>query len=168
MIQRKSRTPALLLLCSLMACGRFDSAETDTTASVDPASETETLASLLDEFLAGASVNDAAVHDRFWSEDLVYTSSNGTRRGKAEIMAGLAGEEASGDSGPGVVYTAEDVEIDLYGTTAVVAFRLVGLPQGDTAEGGGSQYFNTGTFLKREGRWEVVAWQATRIPDSER
>jgi hypothetical protein len=30
-----------------------------------------------------------------------------------------------------------------------------------------SQYFNTGTFLKREGEWRAVAWQATRIPAPE-
>jgi len=25
-------------------------------------------------------------------------------------------------------------------------------------------YFNTGTFLRRNGAWQVVAWQATAIP----
>jgi hypothetical protein len=25
-------------------------------------------------------------------------------------------------------------------------------------------YYNTGTFLRRDGEWRVVAWQATRIP----
>jgi hypothetical protein len=25
-------------------------------------------------------------------------------------------------------------------------------------------YFNTGTFLKRGGNWQAVAWQATVIP----
>ena len=34
---------------------------------------------LLNEFLAGASVNDVAMHERFWAEDLVYTSSGGER-----------------------------------------------------------------------------------------
>ena len=28
-------------------------------------------------------------------------------------------------------------------------------------------YFNTGTFLRRDGLWQVVAWQATRIPDAD-
>jgi hypothetical protein len=26
------------------------------------------------------------------------------------------------------------------------------------------QYFNTGTFLKRDGEWRALAWQATVIP----
>jgi putative cell wall-binding protein len=35
------------------------------------------LTKLLNEFLAGASRNDAAVHDRFWADDLIYTRSTG-------------------------------------------------------------------------------------------
>ena len=34
---------------------------------------------LLKNFLAGASRNDAAMHDRFWAEDLIYTGSSGRR-----------------------------------------------------------------------------------------
>ena len=37
------------------------------------------LTSLLKEFLDGASRNDAAMHDRFWAEDLIYTGSSGRR-----------------------------------------------------------------------------------------
>src|ERR1700688_358407 len=44
------------------------------------------LTKLLKDFLAGASRNDAAMHDRFWADDLIYTSSAGRRMGKADIM----------------------------------------------------------------------------------
>lgn len=44
------------------------------------------LTQLLNEFLAGASHNDVAMHDRFWAEDVIYTGSAGRRRGKADIM----------------------------------------------------------------------------------
>jgi hypothetical protein len=27
-----------------------------------------------------------------------------------------------------------------------------------------TDYFNTGTFIKRDGKWQVVAWQATKTP----
>ena len=54
------------------------------------ASDTDELTAMLHDFLAGASQNDAAAHDRFWAEELVYTSSAGERRGKAEIMHGLS------------------------------------------------------------------------------
>jgi len=44
------------------------------------------LTSLLNQFLAGASRNNVAMHDRFWAEDVIYTGSGGRRRGKADIM----------------------------------------------------------------------------------
>jgi hypothetical protein len=44
-----------------------------------------------------------------------------------------------------------------------VAFRLVGTTTKD-GKTEVSRYLNTGTFLKRDGKWQVVAWQATKIP----
>jgi uncharacterized protein DUF4440 len=123
------------------------------------ADDAEILTQMLHEFLAGA--DKEAAHNRFWADDLIYTSSNGTRTTKAEIMQGFSVADSSerGDSGP--VYTAEDIQIQMYGTMAVVAFRLVATTMDDSDL---RSYFNTGTFLKREGRWQVVAWQATVIP----
>lgn len=136
------------------------------------ASDADDLTAMLHEFLAGASVGDASAHDKFWSDDLIYTSSAGTRTDKAEIMASMtpaddAAETADADdAGPSTVYSAEEIQIDLYGTTAIVAFKLVGTPQGDS-DAAIAWYFNTGTFLKRDGAWQVVAWQATKIPEAE-
>ena len=126
------------------------------------ASDTDDLTALLHEFLAGASVE--AVHDRFWAEDLIYTSSRGTRTNKAEIMQGLSSADGGNTEESGPVYTAEDIRVQLYGSTAVVAFKLVATPRDDAAA---AHYFNTGTFVKRNGVWQVVAWQATRIPGTE-
>lgn len=123
------------------------------------------LTKLLHDFLAGASKNDIAMHDRFWADELVYTSALGRRKSKADIMREL-GEETKATPKPEegtAVYTAEDIRIQQYGDTAVVAFRLVA-----TTDKAGSKtvanYFNTGTFLKRNGKWQVIAWQATALP----
>lgn len=129
--------------------------------------DTADLTRLLNEFLAGAGRNDAAVHDRFWAEDLIYTRGAGARVGKADIMKGVRETRAPKPDDSKTVYTAEDVRIQQYGSTAVVAFRLVGT----TDSGGGklsvSKFFNTGTFIKRKGKWQAVAWQATKIPGAE-
>lgn len=117
------------------------------------------LTALLHAFLAGASRNDPTAHDRFWSQQLVYTSSAGTRFGKAEIMQGLESE----DEGEPAVYTAEEIRIQQFGDTAVVSFRLVA--RSLEAESTPTQYFNTGTFVREQGRWQAVAWQATKIPE---
>jgi hypothetical protein len=118
------------------------------------------LKAMLQDFLARA--DQRAAHERFWAEDLVYSSSAGLRFGKADIMQGFDGTdaEASGEP-PTVVYSGKEVDVRLYGDMAVVAFKLVGTP----ADGSDPlYYYNTGTFLKRDGVWKVVAWQATRIP----
>jgi ketosteroid isomerase-like protein len=124
------------------------------------------LTSLLKEFLDGASRNDAAMHDRFWAEDLIYTGSSGRRIGKADIMRDTRSASALKPEDPSTAYSAEDIRIQQYGTTAIVAFRLVGTTRrgGKTAT---ANYLNTGTFLKRNGKWQVVSWQATRMPRSE-
>jgi hypothetical protein len=142
------------------------------------------LTRMLNEFLAGASINDAAVHDRFWAEDLIYTSSTGERFGKADIMGGFSApakvneaeaNEAEANEAESVeaeeattVYTAEDIRIQQYGDTAIVAFKLVGTPSHAGNDTGAAlevlYFYNTGTFLRRNGVWQVVAWQATRIP----
>jgi ketosteroid isomerase-like protein len=121
------------------------------------------LTKLLQDFLAGAGRNDAAMHERFWADDLIYTASAGRRIGKADIMREV---RAEGPPKPGeetTIYTAEDIRIQQYGDTAIVAFRLVA-----TSDEAGAKkvthYLNTGTFLKRNGKWQVVSWQATTMP----
>lgn len=119
---------------------------------------------MLDEFLAGASVGSVEVHERFWADDLVYTSSSGSRTDKASIVGGMRQSAADRPDEPAIVYSAEDVDVRVYDDAAVVAFRLVGTEQ---ATGARTEYFNTGTFLHRGGEWRAVAWQATIIPPAE-
>ena len=128
------------------------------------ASDTDEITALLQDFLANSHTE--AAHERFWAEDLVYSSSAGLRFGKAEIMEGFdsdSGEIEDANEEPQVTYSGEEIDVRLYGDTAVVAFKLVGTPT-DTASGAEVlYYFNTGTFVKRDGAWKVVAWQATKI-----
>ena len=51
-----------------------------------PTQTTAELTSLLNEFLAGVSRGDVSVHERFWADDLIYTSAAGRRIGKADIL----------------------------------------------------------------------------------
>jgi ketosteroid isomerase-like protein len=134
--------------------------------SAAPAPDAAELTRLLQDFLAGASRNDAAMHDRFWADDLIYTTSAGQRKGRNDIMKEVRAETPAEPGGEKTVYSAEDIRIQQYGETAIVAFRLVG-----TTEKKGAKevayYLNTGTFLKRGGKWQAVAWQATKVPEKE-
>jgi hypothetical protein len=140
-------------------------AATLATNGQNSARDTQELTLLLNEFLQGAGRNDVAIHDRFWAEDLIYTRAAGQRIDKAELMKGVRSAPARKPGDPTTVYAAEDVRIRRYGDTAVVAFRLVGTTEKD-GRSEVSKFLNTGTFIKREGRWQAVAWQATAIPKS--
>ncbi|MEM7611659.1 MAG: nuclear transport factor 2 family protein [Pseudomonadota bacterium] len=130
------------------------------------ASDEQQLTDLLNEFLAGATRGDVATHERFWADDLIYTSSSGVRTDKARIVEGMrnAGDPATP---PAIIYSADDIDVRLFGTTAIVAFRLVATPADsgeNTRAAPVTYYLNTGTFLKRDDQWRAVAWQATRVP----
>lgn len=131
------------------------------TVPAQTAPDAAELTKLLNEFLAGASRNDVAMHDRFWADDVIYTGSAGRRRGKADIMKDVRSAPAPKPGDAKTTYTAEDVRIQQYGNTAIVAFRLVGTTEKD-GKAEVAKYLNSGTFLKRNGKWQVVNWQATK------
>ncbi|MBK6724504.1 MAG: nuclear transport factor 2 family protein [Acidobacteria bacterium] len=108
------------------------------------------------------------MHDRFWADDLIYTRSAGVRTTKEEIMKGLKAPAPAPKPGdPVTVYTAEDIKIQQYGNAAVVAFRLVSTTtKADGTKTTGNN-LNTGTFIKRNGKWQVVAWQSTIVPKAD-
>ena len=131
-----------------------------------PAPDAPELTKLLQDFLAGASRNDAAMHERFWANDLIYTASAGRRIGKADILREVHAEPPPKPGDETTVYRAEDIRIQQYGSTAIVAFRLVATTTGNADSKKITHYLNTGTFLKREGKWQAVSWQATIEPEA--
>ncbi|HEV8427923.1 MAG TPA: nuclear transport factor 2 family protein [Pyrinomonadaceae bacterium] len=152
----KTKFLVAFAMVGLFSCGVF----------AQTAPDAAELTKLLNDFLAGASRNDAAIHERFWADDLIYTRSAGRRVNKAEVMHDVRNTPAPKPADPKTVYTAEDIQIQQYGDTAVVAFRLVA-----TTENSGAKHLanllNSGTFVKRDGKWQVVNWQSTRMPRTE-
>jgi ketosteroid isomerase-like protein len=147
------KTPLIAIVILIAAYGSF----------AQTAPDAAELTKLLNDFLAGASRNDASIHERFWADDLIYTRSAGRRTTKAEILRDLRNAPPPKPGDPTTVYTAEDIRIQQYGDTAVVAFRLVA-----TSDSAGTKsvanLLNSGTFVKRNGKWQVVNWQSTRMP----
>ena len=149
------------VLCCLMAAVAAHGA--DATAEH---TRTE-ITAMLTTFLTPAVNNTRAGHERFWADDLVYTSSKGKVMSKSDILKSIdeGSKDQSGkpaDAGP--VFTAEDVPVRPYGDTAALTFRLVE----HDADGKISYYRNSGTFLLRDGKWQAITWQATRVPPQEK
>ena len=146
------RAPLLLALCALTcaACAHAPRAADNAPAEI---------VAQLDRFLAGVSAGDSSVHGWWWSDALVYTSSNGTRFGKATILEGAA--QPPDPDAPQVAYTAEGVQVTAYGDIATLAFRLVAVTDGKRSE-----YLNSATLRREAGQWRVVQWQATKVPEA--
>jgi hypothetical protein len=113
---------------------------------------------LVKRFLAGVPRNDPKVFQEFFADDVIYTRSAGVTVTKADILKNI---DVRATNEPGATYEGDDFTVHPYGNMAVINFRLI---QHSGAE---TNYFrNTGTFLKRNGKWQAVAWQATKAADS--
>lgn len=124
------------------------------------------LTEMLNQFLQDATINNAAGFERFFADDVIYTRSAGSVTTKADIMKSVS---APRQPRPDTTteFSAEDITVHEYGDTAIVAFRLVSdVEHGSAAPPTITKYRNTGTFLRRNGKWQVIAWQSTKIPDA--
>ncbi len=127
------------------------------------------ITALLNDFLAPGKNDKAETHERFWAEDLVYTTSGGIVKTKADIRQSFADKALplAAKTNPAIsppaattVFSAEDILVRPYGNMAALTFRLVAR---DT-DGQTSYFRNSGTFLYRSGEWRAITWQATKIP----
>ncbi len=148
---------AVIVLISLLLPASVAMASED-----QPAAETQTTAeitALLQDFLA--NVEQASAHDRLWAADLVYTSSAGKVNRKADIMQGFEAlpAKADSDSEPKETYSADDILVRQFGDAAALTFRLTR----HTTDGSQIHYRNSGMFVRRQGQWQVVTWQATLL-----
>ena len=157
---------ALLPMISSGAAVQATPASVQKAAVAVPAQDaavTEQLTQLVRDFLANVPKGDKKVFDSFFADDVIYTRSAGVTVDKAEILRNV---DVRAVSEPQATYEADGFTVHPYGDTAVVNFRLVmhNVNQGKAE----TVYFrNTGTFLRRNGRWQAVAWQATRVPPVE-
>jgi len=136
---------------------------TTCSAAADSERTRAEITALLTDFLSPDQNPTRAAHERFWADDLVYTSSAGKVTNKAEILKSFdepPQKEPGKTTEPEPVYSAEDVLVRPYGEMAALTFRLVAR----AADGSAQSYRNSGTFLRRDGKWQAITWQATKEP----
>ena len=129
------------------ACTAQESVEEATTKAVEA-------------FLYGASIGSPKAHDRFWAEELTYTSSSGERFGKEQLMSGMKDAKAKDPDNVKVWYGAEDIEVKQFGDTVVFNFTLTAEEEGKITK----YFYNTGILIQRDDRWQAVNWNATKVP----
>lgn len=130
------------------------------TASTTEAAVANQLTQMVRDFLAAVPRGERQTFDAFFADDVIYTRSAGITVDKSEILRNI-GVRAANE--PKATYEGDDFTVHSYGEMAIVNFRLVQHNEKDGNQE--TNYFrNTGTFLKRHGKWQVVAWQSTRVP----
>jgi ketosteroid isomerase-like protein len=113
-------------------------------------------------FLSNVPKNDPAVFQDFFADDVIYTRATGITVNKAEILKNIGVRAANQ---PEATYDSDDFTVHPYGDMAVVNFRLI-LHNVEDGKPVTVYYRNTGTFMKRNGKWQAVAWQATKVPEA--
>ena len=147
-----SRTAIIVLACLGLGAGWVDAQAPRTNAQL----EQEVLAAHSERLRALVS-GDVATLNRLLSDDLTYTSVAGRVQSKAEIIADVK-------SGALKVTTADanDVKVRVYAATAVLNYRSAArfVDNGQNIAGALQA---TSVYVKRDGRWQIVAQQLTRI-----
>lgn len=104
--------------------------------------------------------------DRIVADDFLITGSNGKILNKAQKRANVVADSATEPS-PDAVFKIEETstQVRVYGNTAISTGYIVENYTYKGAKINDRVYF-TNTYLKRGGRWQVVASQFTRIKQS--
>lgn len=102
--------------------------------------------------------NDASALDRIYADELIFTNQYGVVRDKAYWIAIARAGEFKFDS-----YTREDVRVRIYGETAVVTGRFLATGQVRGSKIRENQLRYICVYVKRDGRLQLVAQQATPI-----
>ena len=104
------------------------------------------------------AAKDIATLESLLADDLIYTHSSARLDTKKSLMVGMTGGST--------VYTAvepSDVKAQDFGDTVV----LTGVAQIKVVVNGTPNTFGvrfTDVYAKRNGRWQMVTWQSTRLP----
>jgi len=122
------------------------------------AGSAETVINLDRKRMQAMVAKDLATLEQLLADDLVYTHSSARLDTKQSLMVGMT----SGST----VYTAvepSDVKAQDLGDTVV----LTGIAQIKVVANGTPNAFGvrfTDVFARRNGRWQMVTWQSTRLP----
>ena len=127
----------------------------------DAGAEAE-IAALEDELNRAIVQGDVDFFERVLADDFTHMSQSGRFRTKAEWMKG----RKAGQS-PYKSFGVDNLSIRVYGATAVVTG--VSKPEGKDATGAAidGRFRFLRVWIKHDGRWQVVAFQGTRIDEKE-
>ena len=112
-----------------------------------------TIKKLEAEWFEALAKRDVATIDRIFAADMLTADTDGTWLKKADLLKYVK------DGMPVDKVTSDEFKLRVYGTTAIVNGKSTFHHNGEK----GGQNHHTAVWVKRAGRWQVVAWQSTPI-----
>ena len=150
-----------LFLATIVLFATFHSAISQTKDGPTEQSNVEReLRKLEDEWLNSYLAGDKASFDRIVADDFTGTDESAKVRNKTQERELVQVQPLAA----GVTLTNEEVQIRVYGNTAIATGRIVSKVQSAGQSTINFQSRFTDTFLKRQGRWQVVARHYSRVP----
>src|SRR5262245_36368691 len=153
------RHSRFLVIVVLLFLGPATTAQTTATRTRTLSkAETAVLETEKTRFAAMVAGNKTVL-DQVLANELSYTHATGKNESKTEFVTAITSQA--------VTYEAiepEEINPRIYSETAVVTGRA----RFKVRSGSGRLSFRarfTDVYVKRAGRWQLVAWQSTRLPD---
>ena len=140
-----------LLLIALLAI------ISSTLSLAQPDAEREVL-KLNKEYEEAIARRDPTVHERLLASDYTYTPGNGNIMGREEHMSFTKSGTVEVKS-----LRSEDVRVRVYGDTAVVTGMWVSVDRRAGREFAERRIRYIHVYIRREGRWQIVAEQRTGV-----
>ncbi|HEX4440459.1 MAG TPA: nuclear transport factor 2 family protein [Thermoanaerobaculia bacterium] len=128
-----------------------------------PSADDRTKAELmqLERDIGRANVErDAAFFDRVEADEFVFTDSGGGLTTKKEDVDGV--RKPANPDVKLLAYDVDDMQVRVYGETAVVTGRVTMRQNVKGEERTGRTRF-TDVFVRRDGRWQLVAGHSSRM-----
>lgn len=107
---------------------------------------------------------DKAFFERVEADEFIFTDSGGGTTTKSEDVASL--DKPAGEFRL-ISYEVDDMKVSIYGKTAVVTGRASSAYRGGGRESIVKTRF-TDVFVKRGGRWQIVAGHSSRIREPQK
>lgn len=128
----------------------------DNTAGSSANSTEQELATLVNELAEAMKRRDATPFARVLADDFSEINAEGQVVGKAQVLAAVPRVSFE-------TYAMSDLKVRAFGDAAITTFRLTSKGSLDGRDFSG-EYIETTVWIKRDGRWLVVAAHATRVP----
>jgi len=111
------------------------------------------------EYEEAIARRDASVHERLFAADYTYTPGNGNFMDRAEHMNFTKSGTVEVKS-----LRSEDVRVRVFGDTAIVTGMWVSVDRRAGQEFAERRIRYILVFVRRGGRWQIVAEQRTGVP----